>query len=64
MAKQNKFYLRLAAFVAAVVILLAAGPFYIVNEGDQAVVTRFGQIVKSCTSTGRYFKIPFLDVVT
>ena len=64
MAKQNKFYLRLAAFVAAVVILLAAGPFYIVNEGDQAVVTRFGQIVKSCTSTGLYFKIPFLDVVT
>ena len=39
MAKQNKFYLRLAAFVAVVVILLAAGPFYIVNEGDQAVVT-------------------------
>lgn len=64
MAKQNKFYLRLAAFVAAVVILLAAGPFYIVNEGDQAVVIRFGQIVKSCTSTGLYFKIPFLDVVT
>lgn len=64
MAKQNKFYLRLAAFVAAVVILLAAGPFYIVNEGDQAVVTRFGQIVKSCTSTGLYFKVPFLDVVT
>ena len=31
MAKQNKFYLRLAAFVAAVVILLAAGPFYILN---------------------------------
>ncbi|MGN0729789.1 protease modulator HflC [Treponema sp.] len=64
MAKLNKLYLRLAGIVLVILLFLSTGPFYIVNEGEQAVVTRFGQIVKSCTSTGLYFKVPFLDVVT
>lgn len=64
MARQNKFYLRIAAVVVAAVVLLAAGPFFIVSEGEQAVVGRLGQIVKSCTSAGLYFKVPFLDTVT
>jgi len=40
------------------------GPLYIVNEGNQVVVTRFGSIVKTHTDAGLHIKIPFLDKVT
>jgi regulator of protease activity HflC (stomatin/prohibitin superfamily) len=39
------------------------GPFYVVNEGSQVVVTRFGKIVNTHTDAGLYFKVPFVDVV-
>jgi membrane protease subunit HflC len=39
------------------------GPFYIINEGQQAVITRFGGIVNTHTQAGLYFKIPFIDQV-
>ncbi len=64
MNKQNKFYISLACVIVALIIFFAAGPFYVVNEGEQAVVTRFGQIVKSRTTTGLCFRIPFIDIVT
>jgi membrane protease subunit HflC len=31
--------------LAVILLLIVIGPFYIVNEGEQAVVVRFGQIV-------------------
>jgi membrane protease subunit HflC len=40
------------------------GPFYVVNEGYQVVVTRFGEIVDTHTNAGLYFKLPFVDSVT
>ena len=65
MTKQNKkFFITLAAAAAVVVIFLMRGPFYIINEGYQAVVTRFGGIVSTHTEAGLYFRIPFIDQVT
>lgn len=65
MTKQNKkFFITLAATAAVVVIFLMMGPFYIINEGYQAVVTRFGGIVSTHTEAGLYFRIPFIDQVT
>jgi membrane protease subunit HflC len=64
MTKNAKIRGGILTAVLVIVIFFAAGPFFIVNEGEQAVVTRFGQIIKSCTSAGLYFKSPFLDVVT
>lgn len=64
MKSMKKFYLGLAAVVAAVVLFFAAGPFYIISEGNQAVVIRFGQIVASHTEAGLYPKIPFVDTAT
>ena len=65
MTKQNKkFFITLAAAAAVVVIFLMMGPFYIINEGYQAVVTRFGGIVSTHTEAGLYFRIPFIDEVT
>lgn len=64
MTKRSKIYAVLAAAAVAAVLFFAAGPLYIVNEGEQAVVTRLGQIVESRTEAGLYGKIPFLDAVT
>ena len=65
MTKQNKkFFITLAAIAAAIFIFLRMGPFYIINEGYQAVVTRFGGIVSTHTEAGLYFRIPFIDQVT
>ncbi len=54
----------LCAIAALLIIFLVMGPLYIVNEGSQVVITRFGSIVNTHTDAGLYFKIPFLDKVT
>lgn len=65
MTNQNKkFFITLAVIAAAIFIFLMMGPFYIINEGYQAVVTRFGGIVSTHTEAGLYFRIPFIDQVT
>lgn len=60
----KKFFVTLTVIAAIVVIFLMMGPLYIINEGSQAVVTRFGEIVDSHTEAGLYIKIPFIDMVT
>ena len=60
----RKAWTSIAVVVALLVIFLMLGPFYIVNEGYQAVVTRFGQIVSTRTNAGLYIRIPVVDVVT
>ena len=46
-----------------VVIFVALGPFYILMEGEQAVVTRFGAIVATSQDAGLKFKMPVIDTV-
>ena len=65
MAKSNKKgWGLLITVVILAALLLLTGPLYIVNEGRQVVVTRFGSIVNTHTEAGLYVKIPFLDKVT
>ncbi len=64
MKKTAKAYLTIAIVAIVAILFLSAGPFYIVNEGEQAVVTRFGSITASRTSAGIYIRIPFIDSVT
>lgn len=65
MAKSStKFFTGFFTIVFLAVVLLFMGPLYIVNEGNQVVITRFGSIVDTHTEAGLYFKIPFLDQVT
>lgn len=47
--------------VLAVLVLL--GPFYILKEGEQAVLVRFGEIIDSQTEAGLKFKMPVIDTV-
>lgn len=63
MQKSNKGYVILAVIIVALVIFMMMGPFYVINEGSQVVVTRFGKIVNTHTNAGLYFKVPFIDVV-
>ena len=60
----KKFWITLIVIAALIVVFLMMGPLYIINEGSQAVVTRFGEIVDSHTEAGLYMKVPFIDMVT
>ena len=56
--------LRTVVILAAVAIFLVMlGPLYIVDEGSQVVITRFGQIVNTRKDAGLYLKIPLIDAV-
>jgi membrane protease subunit HflC len=58
---------RLITFLIILTVLfiavLVAGPFYTLNEGEQAVVVRLGQIVAVQQDAGLHVKSPFLDDV-
>ena len=46
----------------AVLAVLLGNPFYIVKEGTQAVITRFGEPVSGAiTRTGLHVKLPFVE---
>jgi len=60
----KKFLVALTIIIALFVVFMMMGPFYIVDEGFQTVVTRFGKIVDSHSEAGLYFKMPFVDQVT
>jgi membrane protease subunit HflC len=54
-----------SAVVAAVIIIgvLAAGPLYVTNEGEQAVIVQMGRLVNVITDAGLHVKIPFIEEV-
>lgn len=60
---------RAAAMIASIVVALAllivlGQPYYIVPEGTQVVITRFGKPVGGVMhAPGLHFKTPFIDVV-
>ncbi len=56
----NKITLIVVAVLAAFYVLFSS--LFVVNERDQAIVTRFGEITRVHTEPGIYFKIP-TDIV-
>ena len=44
-------------------LFLLTGPFYVVEEGQQAVVVRFGRIIDVHQEAGLKIKVPFVDSV-
>ena len=48
---------------AALLIFLMLGPFYVVQEGQQAIILQFGRIVRSKTEAGLALKAPLIDQV-
>jgi len=53
----------LVILAVLLIAVLVAGPFYTLDEGEQAVVVRLGQIVAVQQEAGLHFKSPFLDDV-
>jgi membrane protease subunit HflC len=48
---------------AALLIISILGPYYILTEGEQAVVVQFGKIVRVGTQAGIHYKVPFVENV-
>jgi membrane protease subunit HflC len=59
--KKLKIYTVIA--VVLVIIFVLLGPYFVVQEGELAVVKRFDRIVRTETTAGLKFKIPFIDMV-
>lgn len=60
----NKKLLTTAVIIIVVVaIFVILGPFYILTEGNQAVVTRFGKIIDVQDKSGLKLKMPLIDNV-
>ncbi|RKX88674.1 MAG: protease modulator HflC [Spirochaetes bacterium] len=53
----------LVILIVIVVVVIALRPFFILPEGEQAVVTRFGRITKIHTEAGLKLKMPAVDKV-
>lgn len=60
----NKMIKILIPIILLVIIFLSMGPFYILEEGEQAVVTRFGKIIGTQTDAGLKIKMPVFDSVS
>ena len=59
----KKTLIVLAVIAAVIIAVLLTGPFYVINEGEQAVIIRLGQLVNVVTDAGLHVKIPFIDNV-
>lgn len=60
----NKKLLTIGITIAVIIIIMiATGPLYILEEGTQAVVVRIGKIVKTEQEAGLKLKMPFIDTV-
>lgn len=55
---------RILIIAAIVLAFIIVNPFWILSEGEQAVVTRFGKIVNVQTQPGLKVKMPVVDSVT
>ena len=55
----NSSRLPLIGGIAAILLFLGFSSFFVVNEREQAIVLRFGEIVDVKKEPGIYFKMPF-----
>jgi len=53
----------LVVIAVIVILFLITGPFYVLEEGWQAVVIRFGRIISIEQNAGLKIKVPFVDNV-
>lgn len=61
----NNKNLSLIIPVIILILILIGNPFYIIEEGKQAIITQFGQpIGEPVTSAGLHLKIPFIQKIT
>jgi membrane protease subunit HflC len=59
----KKVIVFIVIVIAAFIVITIAGPFFVIDEGDQAVVVQMGRIVRVVTNAGLHLKTPFIDEV-
>ncbi|MDR2052294.1 MAG: protease modulator HflC [Treponema sp.] len=59
----KKIIVTLIVIVVLIAGILLIGPFYVIDEGEQAVVVQMGKIVDVVTEAGLHIKVPFIDDV-
>ncbi len=59
----KKLITVLVVIAVVIIVFLILGPLFIIQEGEQAVLVRFGEIVKTTDSPGLHFKTPIVDTV-
>ncbi len=50
------------ALVALIIIVVGSLGLFVVDETEQAIITRFGKPVRTITNPGLHFKIPFIEM--
>jgi len=53
----------LVVVAIVVIVFLILGPFYVVEEGEQAVVVRFGEVQSTTQAAGLHLKTPIVDTI-
>jgi len=59
----KKLVIILVIIGAALLVVTLLGPYFILTEGEQAVVVQFGKIVRVETEAGLKMKVPFIENV-
>ena len=60
----NKRNISLTLFIIIFIVVMMGNPFYIVYEGQQAIITQFGKPVgEPVTEAGLKLKVPFIQKV-
>jgi membrane protease subunit HflC len=59
----KKIPVALVVTAAILISVLLAGPFYVIDEGEQAVIVQMGRLVDVVTDAGLHVKVPFIDNV-
>jgi len=59
----KKLFTFVIAVLVIVLALLIIGPFYVVDEGELAVIVQMGRLTNVITEAGLHVKVPFIDNV-
>jgi len=59
----KKFLTTIVIIIIIFLGILIAGPLFVINEGEQAVIVQLGRITDVITDAGLKVKIPFIDEV-
>jgi membrane protease subunit HflC len=60
----KKLLIIVAIVLGLGIVFFIIGPYYILNEGEQAVIVEFGKIVRIDTEAGLHWKTPFIASVS
>jgi membrane protease subunit HflC len=59
----KKIITTIIVIFVIIIGIAVAGPLYVINEGEQAVIVQFGKITDVVSNAGLKLKVPFIDEV-